>query len=77
MLAGFFVTANWSIYVGAVMNDMVIDASLGYFVNPLVTVLLAIVVLREKPRLLQIIALAIGSSAVLVVSVWYRQIRSC
>ncbi|MDR1236826.1 MAG: EamA family transporter RarD, partial [Propionibacteriaceae bacterium] len=73
-VAGVLVTANWSIYVWSVVNGHVVDASLGYFVNPLVTVLLAIFFLGEKLRRLQLVALIVGSSAVVVISVWYGQI---
>jgi chloramphenicol-sensitive protein RarD len=73
-LAGALVTANWSIYVWAVLNDRLIDASLGYFVNPLVTVALAMAFLGERPRRLQLAALAVASSAVVVIAVWYGQV---
>jgi chloramphenicol-sensitive protein RarD len=74
VVAGVLVLSNWSIYVFAVLAGHVLDASLGYFINPLVTVMLAVVVLREKPRPLQLTALAIGAVAVLVVVIWYGQI---
>jgi chloramphenicol-sensitive protein RarD len=47
ILAGLILVGNWSVYVFAVMNNHVVDASLGYFINPLVTVVLAVVVLHE------------------------------
>ncbi|MDR1431389.1 MAG: EamA family transporter RarD [Propionibacteriaceae bacterium] len=72
--AGVLVAANWSIYVWAITNGHLLDAALGYFVNPLVTVLLAIAFLRERLRRLQLAALLVGSSAVVVISVWYGQI---
>jgi chloramphenicol-sensitive protein RarD len=71
---GVLVATNWSIYVWAVMNDYVLDASLGYFVNPLVTVGLAVVVLHERLRPGQVAALAVGTSAVVVISVGYGQV---
>jgi chloramphenicol-sensitive protein RarD len=74
VVAGVLVLSNWSIYVFAVLAGHVVDASLGYFINPLVTVMLAVVVLREKPRPLQLAALAIGGTAVLVVVIWYGQV---
>jgi chloramphenicol-sensitive protein RarD len=74
VVAGVLVLGNWSTYVFAVLAGRVLDASLGYFINPLVTVMLAVLVLREKPRPLQLTALAIGAVAVLVVVIWYGQI---
>jgi len=74
MAGGVVVAANWGIYVWAVIRDHVVDASLGYFINPLVTVALAVVVLHEKLRRPQIVALAIGALAVIVLVVAYKQV---
>ncbi|MCL2736864.1 MAG: EamA family transporter RarD [Propionibacteriaceae bacterium] len=65
--AGVLVSLNWLIYIYAVATDRVVDGALGYFINPLVTVLLAIVVVREKVRTAQLVALLIGVAAVLVI----------
>ena len=72
--AGVLVTVNWSIYVWGVLNDHIVDAALGYFINPLITVALAVLVLHERLRRLQWVAVAIGSAAVLVIAVGYGQI---
>ena len=69
--AGFLLSANWLIYVWAVTNDRVIDASLGYFINPLVTVLLGVVILGEHLRRLQWAAVAAGAVSVLVLVLGY------
>jgi len=74
MTGGVVVAANWGIYVWAVISDHVVDASLGYYINPLVTVALAVIVLHEKLRRLQLIALAIGAVAVIVLVVAYKQV---
>ncbi|XXM85110.1 EamA family transporter RarD [Cellulosimicrobium sp. PMB13] len=68
-VAGVLVATNWTIYVYGVLSGHVLDAALGYFVNPLVTVLLAVVVLRERLRPAQWVALAIGTAAVAVIAV--------
>lgn len=68
-VAGVLVATNWTIYVYGVLSGHVLDAALGYFVNPLVTVLLAVVVLRERLRPAQWVALAIGTAAVAVITV--------
>ena len=64
--AGFLIVANWSIYIYAIQHGHTIDAALGYFINPLFTVLLALLILREKTRPLQNYAIAFGVLAVAV-----------
>lgn len=64
-LSALLLSANWLIYVWAVMNGRVIDASLGYFINPLVNVLLGTFVLRERPRAGQWAAVALAACGVL------------
>jgi chloramphenicol-sensitive protein RarD len=73
LLGGVLVSANWLIYVYAVVIGKVVDAALGYFINPLVTVVLAIVFLKERLRRPQIIALSVGLTAVAVIVVGYGQ----
>ena len=62
-LAGLLIAVNWIIYVSAVMAHLVTEASLGYFLNPIVTVAIGVVVLRERLRLLQWLAVALGLAA--------------
>jgi chloramphenicol-sensitive protein RarD len=59
---------NWGVYIYAVNSGQVIEASLGYYVNPLVTVLLGVVVLRERLRPLQWTAVGVGAAAVAVLT---------
>ncbi len=68
-LGAVLVAVNWSIYVWAVLEDRVLDAALGYFINPVVTVLLAVLVLRERLRPLQWVAISLGLVAVVVLTV--------
>jgi chloramphenicol-sensitive protein RarD len=63
--------SNWTVYIWAVTNDHVVDAALGYFINPLVTVTLGVVVLGERLRRLQLAAVALGVLAVIVLTVGY------
>lgn len=70
-LAGLMVTANWLIYVWAVSADHVVDAAIGYFINPLVTVALGVVLLRERLRREQRIALGLGAVSVVVLTAAY------
>jgi chloramphenicol-sensitive protein RarD len=62
-VAALLIAANWTIYVAAVVAHHVTEASLGYFLNPIVTVAIGVVVLREKLRSLQWLAVAIGLGA--------------
>jgi chloramphenicol-sensitive protein RarD len=73
-LAGVALAVNWMLYIWAVGHDRVIDASLGYFVNPLLTVGLGVIVLHERLRVAQRVAVALGATAVLVLTVAYGQV---
>jgi chloramphenicol-sensitive protein RarD len=67
-LAAVLVSANWGVFIWAVTNGFVLEASLGYFINPLISVLLGVVVLRERLRPPQWLAVAIGAAGVVVIS---------
>ena len=66
---GWLVAVNWLVYVWAVAQDHVVEAALGYYVNPLVTVALGVVVLDEHLHRAQAVALALGTAAVGVLTV--------
>jgi len=65
-LGGLLITVNWGVYVWAVARGHVIDTSLGYFITPLVNVLLAVLVLKERPTSLQLVAVAIAAAGVVL-----------
>jgi len=67
--ASMLVSANWVIYIYAVNNGHVVDAALGYFVNPLVSVLLGVLIFRERLNRAQLVALLIALVAVILLSV--------
>jgi chloramphenicol-sensitive protein RarD len=67
------ISINWLIYIWAVNNNHIIEASLGYYINPLFTILLGIVVLREKPDLWQIVAIVIAAFGVSFLAFQYGQ----
>ena len=72
LLAGaVFVTINWGTYIWGVNTHHVVETSLGYFINPLFTILLGVVVLGERLRPMQWVAVAIGAVAVIVIAVDY------
>ena len=70
-LAALLLTANWTCYVIAVTDGRVLETALGYFMAPLGTMVLGIVVLHERPTTLQRLAMACGAVAVVVLTVSY------
>jgi chloramphenicol-sensitive protein RarD len=72
--AALVITFNWVAYVYGVNNEMVVETSLGYFINPLVTVLMGVFILGERLRPLQWTALAIASVAVVVLTLDYGRL---
>jgi chloramphenicol-sensitive protein RarD len=69
IFASALISVNWVIYIYAVNNGHVVDAALGYFINPLVTVALGLLVFRERLNRAQFAALAIAVVAVVVLTV--------
>jgi chloramphenicol-sensitive protein RarD len=65
LLGSIFISINWGVFIWAVGNDRVVDTALGYFMNPLVSVALGLIIFREKLRPLQWTAVAIAFVAVL------------
>jgi chloramphenicol-sensitive protein RarD len=70
-IAAFFIAVNWGVYIYGVNSHHVVETSLGYFINPLLTVALGVLVLRERLRRVQWAALALGLLAVIVITVDY------
>ncbi|MET8000714.1 EamA family transporter RarD [Nonomuraea glycinis] len=70
-LAAVIITVNWGTYIYAVNTGHVVEAALGYFINPLVSVVFGVVLLRERLRRLQWVAVGFGALAVLVLAVNY------
>jgi chloramphenicol-sensitive protein RarD len=69
--AAIVIAVNWGTYIWGVNNEHVVETSLGYFINPLVTVLMGVVVLSERLRPLQWVALGIATVAVVGLTVEY------
>ncbi|MBW3647067.1 MAG: EamA family transporter RarD [Actinobacteria bacterium] len=68
-LAAVVIAVNWGTYIYGVTNDRVVETSLGYFVNPIVTVLLGVLVLGERLRPVQWVAMGAAFVAVVVLTV--------
>jgi chloramphenicol-sensitive protein RarD len=69
--AGIAIAVNWGVYIWGVNNGHVIETSLGYFINPLVTIGLGVVILHERLRVVQWTAVGLGVVAVAVLSFDY------
>jgi chloramphenicol-sensitive protein RarD len=71
LTSAILVAANWLLYVWAVNNNHLLQASLGYYINPLVNVVLGMVFLRERLRPPQILAVMLATSGVIYLTVQY------
>ncbi|MFF5975681.1 EamA family transporter RarD [Streptomyces sp. NPDC012769] len=73
-LAAALITVNWGVYIWAVNAGHVVEASLGYFINPLVSIALGVLVLKERLRPAQWAAVGIAVAAVVVLAVGYGRL---
>jgi len=67
--AGLLLCLNWGLYIWAVNQERTIEASLGYYISPLISILLGLLIFRERLRPLQVAALAIAFLGVLVLTI--------
>ncbi|EDY44129.1 EamA family transporter RarD [Streptomyces sp. SPB074] len=70
-VAAAVITVNWGVYIWAVNAGHVVEASLGYFINPLVSIALGVLLLGERLRPVQWVAVATGVASVLVLAIGY------
>ncbi|MCO5071915.1 MAG: EamA family transporter RarD [Rhizobiaceae bacterium] len=68
-LTAILIAINWGIYIWAVVAGRTVEAALGYYINPLVTVLMGVILLGERFSFPQIVALALAALAVVVLTV--------
>jgi chloramphenicol-sensitive protein RarD len=73
-LAAAVITVNWLTYIWGVNTHHIVETSLGYFINPLFTILLGVVVLREQLRTAQWVAVGIASLAIVILTVDYGRL---
>ena len=73
-LAAVLLAVNWLVFVHGVTTGHVVDAALGYFINPLVTIALAVLVLGERLRAVQWVAVGCGAAAVVVLTLGYGRL---
>jgi len=69
LLSGCAIGLNWFFYIYAMVSDNVVQASLGYYINPLVSIFLGVIVLRERINFWQTISIAFACTGVLVLSI--------
>ena len=70
-MSGVLIAANWSLYVWAVNSGHVVEASLGYFINPLLNVVIGVLFLKERLRAMQWLSVAIAFAGVLWLTFQY------
>lgn len=73
-LAAGFVSVNWGVYIWAVNHAHVVETSLGYYINPILSILVGVVVLGERMATLQWVSVALAGLAVVVLTVDYGRL---
>jgi len=74
LLASVLLTINWATYVWAVVNDHVLETALGYFIAPVLTIVIGVGVLHERLRLIQKIAVAFAVGGIAVLTIAYGRV---
>jgi len=74
LIAGILLTVNWLVYVWGVNAGFIVETSLGYFINPLLSVLLGVIFLRERLRPAQWIPVALAAAGVLYLTLAYGRL---
>jgi chloramphenicol-sensitive protein RarD len=69
--ASVLISANWFLYIWAVNQDQIIETSLGYYINPLVSVLLGVLILKEKLSAAQMVSFLLALAGVLILTISY------
>ncbi|WP_093718446.1 MULTISPECIES: EamA family transporter RarD [Streptomyces] len=70
-VAAGVITVNWGVYIWSVNSGHVVEASLGYFINPLVTIAMGVLILKERLRPVQWVAVGVACAAVVVLTIGY------
>jgi chloramphenicol-sensitive protein RarD len=73
-IAGILLSVNWLIYVWGVNSGFIVETSLGYFINPLISVLLGVIFLHERLRTIQWIPIGLAAAGVLYLTVTYGRL---
>ena len=70
----FLISINWLVYIWATNNGHVVEASLGYYINPLIIIAFGVILLKEKMRRLQWLAVSIATIGVIILTVDYGRL---
>ena len=73
LFTGLIIAGNWLLYIWAVNHDNLLQASLGYYINPLVNVVLGMVFLKERLRPPQILAVLLATAGVVYLTIYYGE----
>ena len=73
-LASILLTINWATYVWAVVNDHVLETALGYFIAPVLTIVIGVSVLHERLRMIQKVAVAFAVGGIAVLTIAYGRV---
>ena len=73
-LTSVLISINWLVYIWATNNGHVVEASLGYYINPVIIIAMGVILLHEKMRTLQWISIAIASTGVLILTIDYGRL---
>ena len=71
--ASALVSANWGIFIWAVNNGRILDTSLGYYMNPLISVLLGVIVLKERLSKAQVVSFGLAAVGVLILTLYFGE----
>jgi chloramphenicol-sensitive protein RarD len=71
VLSATLISVNWLIFIAAVNSGHIVETSLGYYINPLMNVVLGVVFLKERPKKAQWVAIAIAAIGVLIMTLSY------
>mgnify|MGYP000932165047 CR=1 FL=1 len=74
LLCSFLITINWGTYIWAVNSDKILQSSMGYFINPLMVILLGRAILKEKLNIFQYISIGFAAIGVIIMTVQYGSI---
>ncbi len=77
LLSSLLIGSNWGLYIYAVNSNQIIEASLGYYITPLMNIMLGIIVLKEKLDKLKLSALIIACLSVIYLTLDYGTIKLC
>jgi len=69
VLAALTISLNWGLYIYAINSGHTIDSSLGYYINPLISIVMGMIFYKEKLKILQLIAFGLATAGVLIITI--------